>query len=261
MNCQTLAAFSAAAVSLAAWAVPTHAAPQTLSDQNSALTFYAPNRDGATAWSVDGVNNLFYEAYFYRVNSGSAQMLPVGTFLAGCSNGLPNCLGHTFALTGYGTVRLEHTLWGGSAGSGISAWRTTLDFTQTITSAQLRFYAYADYDLGGSTSRNDDSVAYLGDGDFAQSDDAWNLLWDARLTPSHCTAREWSSSGGGIPPEASVNLNDSCAYTGNAVFMAQWDNPTDFRIIRTVQVPVPATAALLGIGLAALGVATTRKKA
>ena len=262
----------AAATALLAWSNTSTAFEVPMQNANSTLRYNTTY--GAVEWGVErtlasaptvGVDNLFYESFFWRVGSGSTRELGAGAAASGYNTGCLNVTlfgqtarqcGTTYDLFGYGKVRVTHTLLGGPDDSYRSTWITGLNFTADSNPGDLYFYSYADYRLGSSPT--DDTLNYLGAGAFAQSDDNWRMSWDATLNPTHCTARGFNNVDG-VPAEALGNLNDSCNYTGNAVFLAQWNNPDDFWIQRSVQVPLPATLALLGLGLAGLGISLRRK--
>lgn len=262
------------ATALLAWSNTSTAFEQPMQNANSTLRYNTTY--GAIEWGVEraladpptvGVDNLFYESFFWRIGSGTTQELGAGNSTSGYNGYNTGCqdvtlsgqtarqCGTTYNLSGYGKVRVTHTLLGGPDGSYRSTWITGLNFTADTSPGDLYFYSYADYRLG--TSPSDDTLKYLGAGEFAQSDYDWRLSWDATLNPTHCTARGFNNVDG-VPAEALGNLNDSCDYTGNAVFMAQWNNPDDFWIYRSV-VPIPATLSLVGLGLVGLGIARRRK--
>jgi len=262
--------FLAAVLAFALWTVPAGAFPVNITDSNSSLLYNTTF--GATAWTVDGTNNLFYESWFVRIGNGPALELGSAA-LGGSFNTGPdpinptNKWGTTYNLGAYGTVRLTHTLIGGAPGSHHSQWITSFDFT-AIDSQPIAFYAYADVDLGGSTYSAgnkvvaaDDRAEYWGNGQFVQYDDIWRLSWDATLDPDHYTIRGFNNVGG-VPAEAAGNLNDmGSSFYGDPIFMAQWNNPTDFHVFRTiVPVPEPSTFLLLGGGLAGLALVVRRKR-
>ena len=254
----------AAFLVLAIWTLPAFAFGVTLNDLNSSLTFNT--NYGATVWSVDGTDNLYYESYFYRVGTGPTIEItsgynssPIGT----------NKYGTTYDLGSYGKVRLTHTLLGGATNSLESQWITSLNFTPGgVGTAPLYFYTYSDYDLSG-TSANE-TASYLGGGEFSQYDDLTKLLWSTVIfppgstgdpySPTHYTTRGYNGVGG-VPSEALGNLNDIGNYYGNAIFMTQWNDPVDFHIFRSLTpVPEPSTFLLLGGGLAGLAFVVRRRR-
>lgn len=222
----------------------------TLTSNNSTLVYN--DSSTFTAWTVEGLNNLFAEQWYYRVGSGSGAVLtgPAMTVVA------PNIGVVGYTIPGWGTVTMTHVLSGNAPGSYNSQWSTTVSMTrnQGVT-APLYFYNYADYDLSGTISN--DTAGFVGLGLFGQSDILMSLGYNVSVPPNYIHV------GACCGINANANLdNNGGPYTGDAIFASEFvitGSSFSYSIDRSLnQVPEPGTYALIGAGLLGLGLLRRR---
>lgn len=224
----------------------------TLTNQNSTLTY--DDSSTFTAWTVEGLDNLFAEAWYYRVGSGTGAILngPAMTVVPGFPNiGIVN-----YVIPGWGTVTMTHVLSGNTAGSYNSQWSTTVSMTRNQgVSDTLYFYNYSDYDLSGTISN--DTAGFVGLGLFGQSDVLMALTYNVSVPPQFIHV----GSCCGINADANLD-NNAGPYSGDAIFASQFvitGSAFSYSIDRSLNaVPEPGTYALIGAGLLGLGLLRRR---
>lgn len=222
----------------------------TLTSNNSTLTY--DDTSTFTAWTVEGINNLFAEQWYYRVGSGSGAVLTGPAMNAVASN-----IGTVaYTIPGWGTVTMTHVLSGNAPGTYNSQWSTTVSMTrnQGVT-APLYFYNYSDYDLSGTISN--DTAGFVGLGLFGQSDVLMSLIYNVSVPPQYIQVGACC----GINPNVNLN-NNGGPYTGDAIFASEFvitGSSFSYSIDRSLnQVPEPGTYALIGAGLLGLGLLRRR---
>jgi hypothetical protein len=222
----------------------------TLTSDNSTLTY--DDSSTFTAWTVEGLNNLFAEQWYYRVGSGSGALLagPAMTVLA------PNIGTVSYLIPNWGSVTMVHVLLGNELGSYNSQWSTTVSLrrNQGVTDT-LHFYNYADYDLSQTSS--DDTARFVGLGLFGQSDMLMQLTYNVSVPPRYIDILPYFT----FNPNANLG-NNAGPYTGDATFASQFvitGSAFSFSIDRSLNaVPEPGTYALIGAGLLGLGLLRRR---
>ena len=267
---------TAAAVILLAVAASTRAAPVTLTDKNSSATIDPSSQNGMFNWTVNGVNQLAQQWFWYRVGStgpeSSIETLPLLSATASDTNG--NGLNDTLFLS-YGstsalqidvTYSLQGTL---AAGSSIGE---TINIINNSTTSPLdfHFFQYSHFTLGNvagaetETLLNPNTVRVLGTG---------NLFSETVVTraPNHYELGLTPDS-----PNTLTRLNDANPTTlsdgpttrgpGDATWAFQWDQSiapgATFTISKDKSlqlVPEPGTLTLISIGLLG-GLAFLRKR-
>jgi hypothetical protein len=152
-----------ASVALLALAQSASAAFVTLTDGNSTADFDTANQTNNYNWTVDGVDQIFQQAFWFRVgDSGPEQSLhslPISIEGPTDTNfdGDDDTLFVRYAGSGF-DVEVRYTLDGGSNGSGASDMAEQITFNSTSESAlDIHFFQYTDFDLNG-TAGNDSGV-------------------------------------------------------------------------------------------------------
>lgn len=221
-----------------------------LNSNNSTLTY--DDSSTFTAWTVEGIDNLFAEQWYYRVGSGTGGVLtgPAMTVIT------PRIGEVTYLISGWGTVTMTHVLTGNAPGTYNSQWSTTVSMTRNNgVTAPLYFYNYSDYDLSGTISN--DTAGFVGLGLFGQSDVLMSLIYNVSVPPQYIQVGAccW------INPDVNLS-NNGGPYTGDAIFASEFvitGSSFSYSIDRSLnQVPEPGTYALIGAGLLGLGLLRRR---
>jgi hypothetical protein len=141
---------------VALWIPTTQATPIiTITDGNSSAEIDANSagQAGMYKWTIDGVNHLLRQWFWYRVGGGpesSIDSLYTSSSVSGDSADLLYT-GSTF------TIDLEFDITGGTPGSGTADIAEIIRITNTSASAlDFHFFQYTNFDLGGDAL--DDSV-------------------------------------------------------------------------------------------------------
>lgn len=249
----------------------------TLEDFNSATTFNVGGGGGSQiAWTVDGVNQLFNQRFFYRA-AGMGDEVPVDTLpLTGQqvtdNNGFDDprldalSLRYTDAANTL-EFRTTFTLRGGSPGSGTADLAETIRISNTGNApVSLSFFQYVDFDLGGTPSGDFGQINLGPTVSASQNDGAGSFISETVVAPS---PNGWQI--GTFPSIVNLfgngaidNLNNFAGPIGptDVTWAFQWNitvNPGSSFIIskdKLIFIPTPGTAALLGLG----GLLATRRR-
>jgi hypothetical protein len=247
----------------------------TLQNGNSSFSVNSYNdnaalQDGAYNWTVDGINQLKQQWFWFRIgNSGPGIRLNDPTVMAAPTTTLIDTDGDgkfdyaslTYqAKSGAFKVVLSYLLTGGNTGSGVSDVASTVKVTNLTSSPlDMHFLHYSDLDLGNTP--NNDSVAITGGNTAHQTDAQMNVNEtvgsprpDEYAAGPSPTLRNSLDSGAGIP------LGDTPTDTNNnASWAFEWDRnlaagqslviSTDSQTNLVNSIPEPTSAAaIIGTG-------------
>jgi len=159
-----------------------------LGDANSTATF---NSDGQYSWTVDGVEHLYAQEFYFRLPGyNDEQNINTMTLLGQAlsdTNGLTDSRLDTISTLYMDTasgleVETTFTLRGSSDGSGSSSLAEQISLINTSNSTiSISFFQYVDFDLGDDSDGDSGMIA---DGNIAQQ---WNdefALSETVVTPS-----------------------------------------------------------------------------
>lgn len=234
------------------------------------------NTNGTVAsWTIDGVNQLAGQSFFYRVGNAGGESLLSG--ISGTPSvsltQIPNVISSldiTYANAAYSVRTLFH-LTGSTPGSGKANLNQTLTI-QNLSGAPLdfHFFQYSNFDLGGVALGQTAAVnfdALLQPYKIAQTDGVRTVTETVNVNTAPVGHFQTSFAPSGLVSLLDGNpttLNDVLATgPGDVEFAYQWDvvlAPNEALTISKLLgvVPEPATAALLLLGLG-VGIAARRK--
>lgn len=254
-----LKALMLAAAVLASVTTAQAATVVTLSDGNSQAWVDVNSDLGMYHWTVDGINHLNKQWFWYRAGSGA--QAPINTISAASwSQSAANQLNTLYANASY-SVEIDYTLTGGGTGNAdIDEGIKIHNFTASPLS--LSFYQYSDFNLlntpGGDTVAMDATLAYQWKGD--------TQIAEGIIAPS-ASFFEANTTGGASSTLAKLGSVNGLALDGTGMagpgdvtWAFQWDLIipagadeiiTKDKLLNIYVVPEPSALALLGLGLAA----------
>jgi hypothetical protein len=231
-----------------------------LKDGNSTASVDVDSPAGMFQWTVDGVNHLNQQWFWYRVGSGP--QFPINTISAASwtQNAL-NTLNTTYANTIF-SVNINYTLTGGGTGSAdIDEGIRIHNFTTAPLT--LSFYQYSDFNLLNTPL-----------GDTVWMDASQAFQWKAAtqvaegIIAPNATAFEANSTGGaGSTLFKLGSLNDlvlsgnNSAGPGDVTWAFQWNLTvpaegdeviTKDKLLNIYVIPEPSAFAFVSLGFGAL---------
>jgi len=245
---------------------PTARAQFEIVDANSVFDL---GTTGATLWTVDGINQLYNQSFWYRIGDTGGQQqisnITSATYLG------PDAIQLTYANNGAFQAKTTYVLSGGTAGSGASDVSETINVTNTSGhSLSLHFFQYADFDLAGTYWN--DYLRFASGNTVNQWDPAGSLsetivsgapnhhegsffdtLWQHLSNDDHYTLSDLPLVGNQIGP-------------GDAVWGFEWDRTLaaggSFIISKDkgIQPTVPEPGSLLLLGAALAGMEIVRRR-
>lgn len=242
----------------------------TLTNNNSVVTIdpttTAPHFSaGMNSWVVDGVNELFQQAYWYRV--GATRENVINTI--GAPIVTPNGTNQVNIRYNHNQFSLDltTTLIGGAPMSGTSSVTEIMRITNTSgTALDFHLFEYDDFDLG--TSFSDDNAVLVNSSTIRQFDAQTNSLVNTVPVPSHWQIAVSGPIFNSLEDAGPTTLTDSGSPfgPGDATFAFQWDvlmAPGDSFLMsknKIIDQVVPEPATMLALGGLAFAAFRRRKK-
>jgi MYXO-CTERM domain-containing protein len=241
----------------------------TLTDQNSSTTLNLGSSAGMTAWTVDAVNQVNQQWFWYRIGPSGPQFdlsaLDATPYITTLGS---KQLTAVYTNASYG-VQVTYTLTGQSAGSGRSGLTESVrSYNFTGSPLDFHLFMYSDFMVGGpsqlanqhvavGTDGNGDSTSVQTFGSPAVGSNSVALMLAASRTevsPYNNTLNELTTLNG-------VSLNNSTTGgPGHITWAFEWDlainasTSTAISITDSLVVPEPSSGvlALLGLGFLAV---------
>ena len=257
-------------------ALPAHGSILTLTNQNTTMTIDTASQAGVSQWSVDGVNQLAQQWFWYRIGSVGGES-SIDT-LSAASGGTTSANAATISYAGSNglMVSIATFVTGGANGSGASGWQETLTVSNTSSqSMDLHFFQYADFDLQGTPGG--DTVNFDNSNDVLQSKITGGTVstvaeTGVTPTPNHHEGNFFNNTLASLNNASPTTLSDLPGLNtlfgpGDVTWAYEWDRTLSpggsFQIskpmsINVTPVPEPSTLALLGFGAACLSVRARR---
>jgi len=237
--------------------------PWVITHGNSSAVIDTENQAGMKSWTVNGVENLAQQWFWYRVgpilpgpnpeNSIDTLTVSNNTGPQPGPGGLSEQLGVTYTLAGQFRIDVVYVLVGGTPISGQADMGETILITNlSVDPLNFHFFQYSNFDLGGNGG--DDSVQLLNANTFQQSDGSSNLN-ETVATPA--ASRYEAAFDGATLAKLNNGVGDvlnnvAGPLDGDVTWAFQWDFNIPVggsKLIskdKHLQIPAPG-AALLGV--------------
>jgi hypothetical protein len=260
---------------------PAQAQIYGVTNGNSFALINASSQAGMYNWSVDGVNQLYQQWFWYRTGNkgGESSIDTLGAPTV--SSAGPGLLSTTYANSKL-SVEVDYSLHGGAAGSGSADMAETVTLRNLSSSSlSLHFFQYSDFDLLGNAgndhvelTRDGSTGPYIG---ATQWDgDPNNRQFNANITvtgANHAEATFWSVLLNELTDSKPTTLADTVGVVGSGgdVDCAfEWDlsiaagGSVTLGVDKNLSlpgtlVPEPSAAAFVALGL--IGIAFLRRRA
>jgi hypothetical protein len=214
--------------SLGITARPAKSAVLALSDDNSIAAFDPsfsdiPSNNGILFWTVDDVNQLFQNWFWYRIGSEGRENSINTLNLIGLDQSQPadNQLSVTYAGTDF-EIALNFTLDGGAQGSGISSLFENITIKNTGSNQlDFHFFNYTDFDL---TENGEQDTTKIGSGIATQLDNFTLATEVIDPAASYYQVSPFSNILDALEDDVTTTLaNFSGPLTGDNAYAFQWD--------------------------------------
>jgi hypothetical protein len=241
----------------------------SLFDRNSSLAVETSSDAGMYQWTVDGVNQLARQWFWYRIGPAGPQnvleSLGPCAYSFGQIDNDSNCNLLSVTYTG-AVLKVKVGLWlTGVATGGSSDLAETLTITNTSASSiTVHFYQYCDLDLGGTVL---DSNVQIYGGNTADQYEAGVAASETVETPlpSFVQAGTASEILAVLTDPNAMNLSGAAGPTGSGdlAWGFQWDFSIgagkSVLISKDKQIIIPEPGALILVAMGAVGLIRRRR--
>lgn len=239
-----------------------HAQIYSVTNRNSVASVNVGSPDGMYSWTIDGVNQLYQQWFWFRVGPNNPEA-SINTISAASVTTGVNTLTTVYGNNSY-SVSVDYMLNGGANGSGTSSLVESIRIhNYTQNDLEFHFFQYSDFNLG--PNRNDD-IAQLGRNLLGYFNEARQWNNGASLTERVTAGIVPGADHGelGVYPSTRNLLNDGFPTTLNDTVGAlgpddvtwafQWDLTIaagDESLIsktKTIQIPEPSALSVISLG-------------
>ena len=204
---------------------PAKSATLAVIDDNSTAAFDpsfsdVPSNNGILFWTVDDVNQLFQNGFWYRVGSEGRENSINTLNSIGIEQPADNQISAAYAGTGF-EIALNFTLDGGAEGSGMSSLLENITIKNTGSNLlDFHFFNYTDFDLNDT----DDDTTKIGIGRATQSDNFTLATEVIDPASSYYQVSPFSNILDALQDDVPTTLaNSSGPLTGDNSSAFQWD--------------------------------------
>jgi len=239
-------------------------------NSSATLDLTMGNHNGMTNWTIDGVNQLLQQWFWYRIGPNSPQAT-IDTISAPANTlASPNVL-YTVYQNSQFSIEVDYTLTGGAPGSGSAGINESIRVTNlTATSLDFHLYQFSHYKLGG----------VIGGATANLQKNLLGKFIDASESNGSIEYNETVATPGGDRGEANLSAaallaelngpayllnNNTTAGPGDVGYALEWDRtvlPNDGFVIGKAKSisPIPEPATLVLLPVAALALAAYRRR-
>ncbi len=158
----TVAALIVAAIAWLAGGVSAFAGTLSLTDGNSVVTLDPSSPAGVSGWSVDNVNQLFQQWFWYRIGSSGPQSSIDTLGLSSSSQVSPSEASVTYSGTNGLTIQVTYLLTGGANLSGAADLGESIAITNNSPASQdVHFFQYSNFTLDTPTTSSSAAQDYV----------------------------------------------------------------------------------------------------
>jgi len=224
----------------------------SLTNANSVVEISTNSSAGAYTWSVDGVDQLSQQWFWFRVGSVDPEQSLNSLSTPTVSTNADGRGMTAFYSNHIFTIQVDYHLTGGQEGSGRSSLSSSVQINNlTINPLEFHFFDYADFDLGGTAGSDSTAVRFSPNQFFVadQSDVTASapIIQETVNSPaaSHTQAEPFAVILSSLNDGSPSTLDDTTtAGPGDTTYGFQWDFtllPTNSFLIQTVRAisPVP----------------------
>ena len=245
-----------------------------LIDDNSRAVFDLTSSDGMKDWTVDGVDHMQQQWFWYRIGAtggeSSIDTLTLDFSLTSNTNQDPN--DDTLFVSYVGTglkIETTYVLRGGTAGSGTADIGESIEIFNTgVNPLEIHFFQYCNFDLYGT--QTDASVQITGENkNTVTQSDMGGYVAETVATPAadHHQVAYYPAILNDLIDVSPTTLSDLSGplTNGDLAWAFQWDftiAPGDSVLISKDKmiIPEPATLSLLAAGAILLGFRRRRRR-
>ena len=227
----------------------------TVTHGNSSVTVDPLSQAGMNNWTVDGVNQMYQQWFWYRIGATGPESA-INTISAPTVATAAGRQIETMYSNATLSVDVLYSLTGGTAGSHTSDVAETIAIVNNSASAfTIHFFQYSDFDLNGTLGGQ--TATFVSPNAFQQTGPAGGAVMTETVTtpaPSTHEANTYANTLNSLNDANPTTLTGANSATGDATWAFGWDQTiaaggtfiiSKDKNIRAA-VPEPASMMMLG---------------